>query len=226
MQASSSHTDNYVATSLYILEQPSSGSTSRIRPSCPQSRVRLNLLMVLLLWVYSCLLWPTQYLALCSNRSHFPLDPLLACWRPITCTQVNNTLVLHHIHMDTHIYITSTLFILLHTLLLLLLAGRLPSTPHVGQSNFIFYLVNYYFLLQKNPFSLLISDKTCCGFCYNSTENCLIFSVFQFFYLYLKIMLFLKCSRLEFLLFDIHYFFILNFSTFILQHWAFQFLSI
>jgi hypothetical protein len=113
MQASSSHTDNYIAMSLYILEQLSSWSTSRIRPSCPRSRVRPDLLLDLFLQVYSCLLWPTQYLIVWSNGSHFALDPLLACWWPNTCTQVNNTLVLHHIHMGMHIYITSTLFILL-----------------------------------------------------------------------------------------------------------------
>ncbi len=99
--------------SLYILEQPSSWSTSRIRPSCPRSRVRLNLLLDLFPEVYSCLLWPTQYLAVCFNSSHFALDPFLACWQPNTCVQVNNTPALHHIHEDTHLYITLILFILL-----------------------------------------------------------------------------------------------------------------
>jgi hypothetical protein len=113
IQASSSHAGNCIATFLYILEQLSSWSTLRICPSCPWSRVRLNLLLNLFLQVYSFLLWPTQYLAVCSNGSHFTLDPFLACWRPNTCTQVNNTLALHHIHMDTHIYITSTFIILL-----------------------------------------------------------------------------------------------------------------
>ncbi len=98
---------------LYILEQPSSWSTSRIPPSFPQSRDRLNLLLDLFPQVYSCLLWPTQYLAVCSSSSHFTLDPFLACWRPDTCTQVNSTLVLHHIHMDTHIYIILIIFVLL-----------------------------------------------------------------------------------------------------------------
>jgi hypothetical protein len=113
IQASSSHTDNYVATSLYILEQLTSWSTSGICPSCPRSRVRLNLLLTLFLRVYSCLLWPTQHLAVCSNSSHFALDLFLACWWPNTCTQVNNTLMLRHIHIHTHIYTTSALFILL-----------------------------------------------------------------------------------------------------------------
>ncbi len=103
--------------SLYILERPSTWSTSQIWPSCPWSMVTLNLLLDLFTQVYSCLFWPTQYLAVCSNGSHFALDPFLACWRPNTCIQENNTLAPYHIHMDTHIYITLTLlfFILFYT---------------------------------------------------------------------------------------------------------------
>ncbi len=63
---------------LYILERPSSWDTSRIRLSWPRSRGRLSLLLVLFPQVYSCLLWPTQCLAICSNSSYFALNPFLA----------------------------------------------------------------------------------------------------------------------------------------------------
>jgi hypothetical protein len=122
---------------LYILERPSSWSTSRIHLSWPQSRGRLSLLLVLFPLVYSYLLWPTQYLAICTNSSCFALNPFLAYWRPITSVQVNKTSALHHIHTDTYIYITSILlFILFFTLLPLLLAGRLPLTLPVGHKAF------------------------------------------------------------------------------------------
>ncbi len=79
--------------------------------------------------VYSCLLWPTQYLAVSSKGSYFALNPFLADLRLNTREQVNNTTTLHDIYTDTLIYITSIfLFILFFTLLPLLLAGRLPQT--------------------------------------------------------------------------------------------------
>ncbi len=135
--ASFFHTGNHTIIVLYILEQPSSWSTSLIRPSWPRSRVRLCLLLVLFPQVYSCLLWPTQYLAVFSNGSYFTLNPFLADWRLSTSVQVNNTTALHHLHMDTHIYITSILlFILFFTLLLLLLAGWLPLTLPVGHNKY------------------------------------------------------------------------------------------
>jgi hypothetical protein len=130
------HTGNHTNMALYILERPSSWSTSRIRLSWHRSRGRLSLLPVLFPQVYSFLLWPTQYLAICSNGSYFALNPFLASWRHNTSVQVNNTSALHHIHMDTHIYITSILlFILFFILLLLLLAGRPALTLPVGQKD-------------------------------------------------------------------------------------------
>jgi hypothetical protein len=133
--ASFFHTGSHTNMALYILERPSFWSTSRIRPSWPRSRGRLCLLLVLFPQVYSCLLWPTQYLAVCCNGSCFALNPFLAYWQPNTSVQVNNTLALHHINTDTHIYITSILlFILFFTLLPLLLAGRLPLTLPVRQT--------------------------------------------------------------------------------------------
>jgi hypothetical protein len=133
--ASFFHTGSHTNMALYIPEQPSSWSTSRTCPSWPQSKGRLCLLLVLFPQVDSCLLWPTQYLAICSSGSYFALNPFLAYWRPNTSVRVNNTSALHHIHTDKHIYITSILlFILFFTLLPLLLAGRLPLILPVGHS--------------------------------------------------------------------------------------------
>jgi hypothetical protein len=97
--------------------------------SWSRSRGKLSLLLVLFPQVYSCLLWPTPCLAVCSNGSYFALNPFLAYWRLNTSVQVNIMSALHDVHTDTHIYITSILqFILFFTLLPLLLAGRLPLT--------------------------------------------------------------------------------------------------
>jgi hypothetical protein len=71
---------NYAIITSYILERPSSWSTSRICPSWPQSRVRLSLLLALFHKYPSCLFWPTQYLAICSNDSCFTLKLSLASW--------------------------------------------------------------------------------------------------------------------------------------------------
>ncbi len=102
IKVSSFHTGNYITMSLYILERPSSRSTSRIRPSCPQSRVRQNLLLDLFPQVYSCLFWPTQCLAVCSNGSHFALNPFLACWWPNTHTSKQHLSTISHTHGHTY----------------------------------------------------------------------------------------------------------------------------
>ncbi len=131
--ASLFHTGNQTIIVLYVLEWLSSLTTSRICPSWPRSRVRLCLLLVLFPQVYSCLLWPTPYLAVCPNGSYFALNPFLADWRLNIGVQLNNTSVLHYIYTDTQTYITSILlFILFFTLLPLLLAGRLPLTLPLG----------------------------------------------------------------------------------------------
>jgi hypothetical protein len=104
--ASSFHMGICTNMALYILEQRSSWSTLRIRPSWPRSRVRLSLLLVLLSRVYSCLLLPTQHLAVHSNGSYFALNPFPAYWRPNTSVQVNNTTMLqcYIIYTWTHIF--------------------------------------------------------------------------------------------------------------------------
>ncbi len=129
------HTGSHTIMALYILERPSSWSTSRIHLSRPLSRGRLSLSLVPFPQVHSCLLWTTQYLTVCPNGSCFALNPILAYWRPSASVQVNNTSVLHHIHMDKCIYITSVLLLIFFfTLLPLPLAGRLPLTLPVGHS--------------------------------------------------------------------------------------------
>ncbi len=141
---------------LYILERPSSWSTSRICLSWPWSRGRLSLLLVLFPQVYSCLLWPTQYLAVCSHGSYFALNPFLAYWQPNTSVQVNNMSALHHIHTDTHIYITSILlFILFFTPLPLLLAGWLPLTLPVGHNSHLSGILAAHISLALPTFRIL-----------------------------------------------------------------------
>ncbi len=125
---------NHSIITLYILEWPSSWSTLRIRPSWPQSRIRLSLLLVLFPKYISCLLWTTQYLCLLfvpmAHVSH-SLTSSHINWQLNTCVQVNNVAALHHIYTDAHIYITSLLlFILFFTLLpLLWQAGCLRLFP-------------------------------------------------------------------------------------------------
>jgi hypothetical protein len=105
------YSHNYASVALYILEQLSAWSTSRICPSWSRSRVRLNLLLALF-DKYPCLFWPTRYLVVYSNNSCFTLEPSLvsrAAWHKCT-VQVNNMAMLHLIYTVTHIYIT---FILL-----------------------------------------------------------------------------------------------------------------
>jgi hypothetical protein len=153
--------------SLYILERPSSWSTSRIRPSCPQSRVRLNLLLDLFPQVYSCLLWPTQYLAVCFNSSHFALDPFLACWQLNTCVKVNNTSALHHIHEDTHIYIILILFILL-----LLYTSSTPFGRPVVLGPSCWSLLQFLYILIFNSQSNIIYLSVFRSIYYKCLEYC------------------------------------------------------
>ncbi len=103
---------NYAIITLYILERGrlSAWSTSRIRPSWPQSRVRLNLLLALFHKYLPCLFWPTPYLAVCSNNSYFTLHPSLASRTANISVQVNNMATLHHIYTVTQTVSTSHLY--------------------------------------------------------------------------------------------------------------------
>jgi hypothetical protein len=122
---------------LYILEPPSSWSTSRI----PQSRVRLRLLLlstISILLICFGLPGILQFTPLAHvSRSNPPnpvahvssLNPPLPTGRLNTNVQVNNIAMLHLIYTDTHIYITFILlFIPFFKLLPLFGAGRLAQT--------------------------------------------------------------------------------------------------
>jgi hypothetical protein len=125
-------THNY---NLYILEQPSSWSTSRIRLSWPLSRLRLSLDI-------PCLPWPAKYVAVCSNSSGFTLNPFIAV--QAASVQVNNIAKLHDTHGHTYIHhISITTLLLFHTSSILLgrpaVYGTLPPAglptwvlPHAG----------------------------------------------------------------------------------------------
>ncbi len=107
--------NNYIIIALYILERLSSWRTSRRHPSWPRPRVRLNLLLALFHKYLTCLSWPTQYLAVCSNDSYFTPTPSLATTSN-TSAQVNNMAMPHDIYTLAHsyiIYITIRFF--LHT---------------------------------------------------------------------------------------------------------------
>jgi hypothetical protein len=93
-------THNY---NLYILEQPSSWSTSRIRPSWPPSRLRLSLLLVSLSECISCYhVQPSILLLILTDRFSHLTPSLLSGWL-LTDIQVNNLTTLHNTH--GHIYI-------------------------------------------------------------------------------------------------------------------------
>jgi hypothetical protein len=133
-------THNY---NLYILEQLSSWSTSRIRPSWSRSRLRLSRPLALLLKCIPCLPWPTQHLAVCSNRSGFTLNPFIAIWALLTNVQVNNTAALHDTHGHTYIHhIGITILLLFYTSSTLLGRPAGPDPSRLAQLQ-ILYLFQY-----------------------------------------------------------------------------------
>jgi hypothetical protein len=101
---------------LYILEQPSSCSTSRIRPSWPHYRFGLSLLLVSLPPCICYHAQPSILLFISVGRVSHLMPSLLSGWL-LTNVQVNNirTLPTHgHTYMH-HIGITILLFFLLYT---------------------------------------------------------------------------------------------------------------
>jgi hypothetical protein len=111
---------------LYILERPSSWSISRIRPSRPQSRIELGLLLLSFMSILLVCFGPPSIL-LSVPTAHVLHSPFPVSWQLNTNVQVNNMAALHHIY--TYIYITSILLSMpLFTLLPLSWAGRLVQT--------------------------------------------------------------------------------------------------
>ncbi len=97
---------------LYILEWPSSWSTSRIHPSWPQSRVELRLLLLCFISILLVCLGPPSITL---------FAPTIQVTRSLflnTDVQVNKTAMPHLTYTYTHIYITfMLLFIFFFTLL-------------------------------------------------------------------------------------------------------------
>ncbi len=87
---------------LYILEQPSSWSTSRIRPSWPRSRLRLSLLLAFHSKGISCCHASLSILVFLDRVSHL-VPSLLSRWL-LTNVQVNNTTTLYDTHEHTYIH--------------------------------------------------------------------------------------------------------------------------
>ncbi len=114
---------------LYILERPSSWSTSRIRPSWPQFRVRLRSLLLSSMSTLLLCLSPPSILLLTPTAHVSRSNSSLPTRRLHTNVQANNITTLHHIYTVTHTHIT---FIILLTSFFILLplswAGRLSQT--------------------------------------------------------------------------------------------------
>jgi hypothetical protein len=94
-------TSNY---NLYILEQPSSWSTSQICPSWPRSRLRLSLLLVLLLNVFIVCPGPPSIVLFVLTDQVSHLTPSLLSERLFTNAPVNNTSALHDTHGHRYIH--------------------------------------------------------------------------------------------------------------------------
>jgi hypothetical protein len=123
--------DNHVARThnynLYIIEQPSSWSTSQIRPSWPRSRLRLSLLLALLPKCIRCLSWPPSILLFVPTDRVSHLAPSLPPGRLLANVQVNKITAPHdtHRHINIH-HIGITILLLFYTSSTLL--GR-PAGP-------------------------------------------------------------------------------------------------
>jgi hypothetical protein len=125
----------YVNIILYILELPSSWSTSWIRPSWPQSRVELRLLLLCFMSILFVCLGPPSIL-LFAPRLKFQAHPSLLAGQLSTDVQVNNTAIPHLTYTYTHIYITfMLLLIFFFTLPPSSWAGWLAQTLPVWHSN-------------------------------------------------------------------------------------------
>ncbi len=110
---------------LYILEQPSSHSTSRMRPSWPRCRLRLSLILVSLTHHASCCHAHPSILLFISMGQVSHLAPFLLSGWLLTNVQVNNITTLHDTH--GHIYITSALLFFSSSYTSSALFGRLAS---------------------------------------------------------------------------------------------------
>jgi hypothetical protein len=98
----------YVTKVLYILEQPSSWSTSRIRPSWPQSRVELRLLLPCLMSILLVCLGPSSILMFVpmTQVSCLPFPASQTALHQHMNKQHGHTTFwytyLHHIHVTIH----------------------------------------------------------------------------------------------------------------------------
>jgi hypothetical protein len=98
---------------LYILEQPSSCSTSQTRPSWPRSRFGLSLLLVSLSEHASCYHAQPSILLFISMGRVSHLTPSLLPGLFLTNVQVNNITTLHDTHGHTFIHHIGITFLLL-----------------------------------------------------------------------------------------------------------------
>jgi hypothetical protein len=123
---------NYAIMTLYILERSSSRFTSRIRPSWPQSRVRLRFLLLSSISILLVCFGPPSILLFTPTTHVSHSNPPLPAGQLNTNVQVNNMATLHHIYTKSYIslhHIHITIHSSLHTSSTLLgrLAGSDPS---------------------------------------------------------------------------------------------------
>jgi hypothetical protein len=119
-------TDKIHNHQLYILEQPSSCSTSWMHPSWPHCRLRLSLLLVFLTEHASCChAQPSILLFISMGWVSHLMPSLLSGWL-LTNVQVNNITTLYDTH--GHIYITSAILFFSSSHTSSILLGRLADS--------------------------------------------------------------------------------------------------
>jgi hypothetical protein len=111
-----------------MLEQPSSCSTMRMRPSWPRCRFRLSLLLVSLSEHASCYHAQHSILLFISMGLVSHLTPSLLSGWLLTNVQVNNIITLHNTYIYIYTYITSALLFFSSSYTSSTLFGRLANS--------------------------------------------------------------------------------------------------
>ncbi len=145
---------------LYILERPSSCSTSWIRSSWLQFKVELRLLLLCIMsTLLVCLGPPSVWLS--PQWLKFHAYPSRPAGQFNTKVQVNNTAVPHLTHTYTHVHITLVLLsVSFFTLLPPPLSGRLAQTLPVWHNRHI-YLNKWSTLFSTGPVTETKWNRTC-----------------------------------------------------------------
>jgi hypothetical protein len=135
---------------LYILEQPSSCSISRMCPSWPRCRLRLSLLLVSLTEHASCCHAQPSILLFISMGRVSHLTPSLLSWWLLTNVQVNIITLLYDTH--GHIYITLALLFFSYSYTCSTLFGRPASSDssRLTQLQLLLLLLKFQFFFNNH----------------------------------------------------------------------------